>query len=175
MTDYQELIDQLEDCSSNAEGAETLCAQAANAIRELVANRGVWPNIIAPAKYDDAHPSWEDPRLPNFQKIWAKARECGYAVGIHGSLKRDVDLIAVPWVYPAQDPETLIQGLCNTLKARVVGEIEPKPHGRVACSIQIDGWYKVIDLSIVPRLPVMPLHAAGKQYLPIEPLAEESR
>lgn len=166
MTD---IIDELETCSDD------LCHRAAEEIRTLRENQGIWPNVIAPPMYEDAHPQWTDPRLPDFQKIRAKARECGYAIGIHGSLKRDVDLIAVPWAYPAATPEDLIRSLCVALNARVIGEIEPKPHGRVACSIQIDGWFKIIDLSITPRAPAFPARASGKQYLPSEPLAEESR
>jgi len=29
------------------------------------------------------------------------ARKCGYAIGVHGSLARDIDLIAVPWTREA--------------------------------------------------------------------------
>jgi len=32
--------------------------------------------------------------LPKIREV---ARSCGYAIGLHGSMRRDLDLIAVPW------------------------------------------------------------------------------
>lgn len=113
---------------------------------------GVWPDIKAPLQYRDAPPGWFDPELPNFRLIWDTARDCGYAVGIHGSLKRDVDLIATPWVDNALEASDLIQALCIALNAKQVGCNEQKPHGRIALTLQLDGWFKPIDLSILPRL-----------------------
>ena len=34
-------------------------------------------------------------------KIRQIARKHGWAIGVHGSLKRDIDLIAVPWTWEA--------------------------------------------------------------------------
>lgn len=109
----------------------------------------VWPDFVAPAQYDDPHPSWTDPRLPDFRLIWKVARDCGYSVGLHGSMRRDCDLIAVAWVEDAKPPDELIVALCAALNAREAGTREPKPHGRVAVNLQIDGWFKLIDLSII--------------------------
>lgn len=121
---------------------------------------GVWPDVIAPPKYENPAPGWEDPRLPDFRLIWRVARECGYSVGIHGSLKRDVDLIAAPWTDEAVGPAELIRRLCSGLNARWLGQSkEEKPHGRIAVGLQIDGYFKPIDLSIMPRL-------AGKRKEP---------
>lgn len=111
----------------------------------------LWPNFKPPSKYENPDPEWTDPALPDFNLVWGVARECGYAVGLHGSMRRDCDLIAVPWVDGAVPPEVLIENLCMTLNARQVGWIEKKPHGRIAVTLQIDGWFKPIDLSIAPR------------------------
>lgn len=110
-----------------------------------------WPNIVAPPMFENPDPRWIDPKLPDFVLIWTVAREVGYSVGVHGSLKRDVDLIAVPWTDEALDWPVLVYRLCTGLNARQVGEAEDKPHGRIAVSLQIDGYYKPIDLSIIPR------------------------
>lgn len=112
---------------------------------------GVWPDFIAPQRFPDAAPGWEDPALPDFRLIWAAAREVGYSVGLHGSMKRDCDLIAAPWTDEAVGSAEVVDHLCKALNARIVGGPEHKPMGRVAVSLQIDGWFKVIDLSIAPR------------------------
>lgn len=111
---------------------------------------GVWPNFIAPPQYPDPCEGWEDPRLPPFDIIWKVARDQGYAIGLHGSMKRDCDLIAAPWVEHAALPAALISALCAALNARQIGPVEQKPLGRVAVTIQIDGYFKHIDLSIMP-------------------------
>lgn len=111
---------------------------------------GTWPDFAAPAMYDNPDPRWTDPMLPNFRRIWQVARTHGYAVGLHGSMKRDVDLIAVPWSHPAASPDELIDAICDAINARRATLVERKPHGRLALNLQVDGWVKLIDLSIVP-------------------------
>lgn len=112
---------------------------------------GTWPDIIAPAQYEDPAAGWEDAKLPDLRTVWSVARECGYAVGVHGSLKRDVDLIAAPWTDEAVGNAELIDRLCAALNATRIDGPERKPFGRRAVMLQIDGYYKPIDLSIVPR------------------------
>lgn len=109
-----------------------------------------WPDLVAPPQHDNPAPDWEDPKLPDIRLIWKLAREVGYAVGVHGSLKRDFDLIAAPWTDNAVGNAALVEHLCKGLNARRVGGPEHKPLGRVAVTLQIDGWYKPIDLSIAP-------------------------
>lgn len=125
----------------------------------------LWPIVIAPAQYENPAPGWEDPKLPDFKLIWKLAREVGYAVGIHGSLKRDVDLIAAPWTDEAVGNYELIEQLCNGLPAKWLGYGEApcnlaKPHGRVAVTLQLEGYYKPIDLSIMPRQKAYQAQAA---------------
>lgn len=110
----------------------------------------VWPELVAPAKYDNPVEGWEDPKLPDIKLIWKLAREVGYAVGVHGSLKRDMDLIAVPWVEDAVSPEMLVSHLCDGLNAAIVGS-ESKPCGRVAYNLQCEGYFKIIDISIFKK------------------------
>lgn len=111
----------------------------------------MWPDIIAPPRFENQPEGWVDPRLPDFRTIWAAARECGYSVGLHGSMKRDCDMIAAPWTDEATDADRLIDALCEALNAIRVGKVETKPHGRVGVCLQVDGWVKIIDLSIMPR------------------------
>lgn len=67
------------------------------------------------------------------------ARRCGYALGVHGSLKRDLDLIAVPWVeeYSTKDilAKELQMAACGLSREKHVWE--EKPHGRWATCFPI--------------------------------------
>lgn len=124
---------------------------------------GVWPDFIATPKYENPCEDWEDPRLPDFRLIWETARPLGYAIGLHGSMKRDCDLIAAPWVDNPAHPDDLIKALCVALNATQVGGVEAKPVGRIAVILQIDGYVKHIDLSIMPAPPV-----GARVWQPIE-------
>lgn len=80
----------------------------------------------------------------------------GYALALHGSMSRDLDLIAVPWMDDASSPSELIKAFRNFVvsKTGVNLKIEKpvkKPHRRLAYSIPIgyDGHY--LDVSIMPR------------------------
>lgn len=87
--------------------------------------------------------------------LMSAARECGYSLAVHGTVNRDLDLIAVPWVEEAQKPEELLRKFCRILGAEMKPNGEPaydvkeeKPHNRVAYSI-ITGGGGYIDLSII--------------------------
>src|SRR4051812_44504670 len=72
------------------------------------------------------------------------AREHGYALAVHGSLARDIDLVAVPWTEGAGDADALLADLKGAAMG-VFGRarLDPadgwtqKPHGRRAKSIHI--------------------------------------
>lgn len=85
-----------------------------------------------------------------------KAKELGYAIGVHGSIKRDIDLIACPWTTDAVDALTLAEALreetekiCGFSPFGIDGPFpRDKPHGRLCWTIHINGTY--IDLSVMP-------------------------
>lgn len=82
------------------------------------------------------------------------AREHGYALGLHGSLARDMDLIAVPWVEDARPAEFLIAAIADRvawLPTHGVDGPENKPHGRRAWSIAL-GHGARIDISVTPAV-----------------------
>jgi hypothetical protein len=84
------------------------------------------------------------------------ARGCGYALATHGSLARDIDMVAFPWVDDADEPELLVSRLIGVLSGKVGRAIEiggrgVKPHGRQAYTIIASGAaMPEIDLSIMP-------------------------
>lgn len=97
---------------------------------------------------------WDWPRLPDIERIRELAREVGYAVGVHGTLERDLDLIAAPWVADAVTPFELAQHIATGLGGNVLDyKVQDKPCGRWSCSINSDGWFKLIDLSVMPPAP----------------------
>lgn len=110
----------------------------------------VWPDLVAPPKYKNPAPGWEDPRLPDIRLIWKLAREVGYAVGVHGSLVRDFDLIAVPWAEDAISQIAFIKHMERGLEAKIEGRIAHKPHGRLGVILSLDAYVKPIDLSVMP-------------------------
>lgn len=83
------------------------------------------------------------------------ANKCGYALGLHGSLSRDLDLIAVPWTEEAVCADQLISAIVDTAggfiaKDSLTVNPEFRPHGRMAYAIQLGrGLY--IDISVMPR------------------------
>ena len=89
------------------------------------------------------------------------AREHGYAIGVHGSLARDIDLIAVPWTLEASPREELVHAIVSAVGGYIRNELlgsdgtimrnpEAKPHGRLAWSIHVAGG-TYLDLSVMPR------------------------
>lgn len=102
--------------------------------------------------------------LPTLRAV---AFEHGYALGLHGSLTTDMDLIACPWVSHAGDPEALIEAMRVAVGGCVFtakdNDMEwtwstEKPHGRRAWSIYLGdkptGPY--IDVSVMPRTVFIP-------------------
>lgn len=79
------------------------------------------------------------------------AREHGYALAVHGSLSRDLDMIAVPWTENAVDPSALIDAIERCTGAALTGPPQTKPHGRIAYTLcagfGVCGW----DFSFMPR------------------------
>jgi hypothetical protein len=112
--------------------------------------------------------------LPVVQDV---ARRLGYAVAVHGSMQRDFDLVAVPWVEGARPAGELVEAVREAVHGWVVkdgtpgarkdpgtGEFvaatvrnpESKPHGRMAWAIQL-GAGAYVDLSVMPTLaPAVP-------------------
>jgi hypothetical protein len=87
--------------------------------------------------------------------VRAAARFQGYAIAVHGSLKRDIDLVAVAWTEQAREPDELvrvIQGAVGGILGNCLRIAEPsiKPHGRVAYTLIHPGFAGEIDLSIIP-------------------------
>lgn len=84
----------------------------------------------------------------------------GYALALHGSMGRDLDVVAIPWTADASEPGRLLMALQRAVyKGQHKGWVHrdlvgtKKPHGRLAYSflLGVEGHY--LDLSVMPRMP----------------------
>jgi len=101
-------------------------------------------------------------RLPAIREA---AKEHGYAIGVHGSMRRDLDLIAAPWRDGASNADTLVEAIqkaaCGFTQSKY--QWEQKPAGRVSISVPICWTYRHgvlsdghIDLSVLAARPSAP-------------------
>lgn len=94
------------------------------------------------------------------------AESLGYALAVHGSLSRDIDLIACPWTSEAVEPRVLAEAIqkkaieINGFAFPLHNEDEEynragcpgaKPHGRLTWVYHLGGG-PYIDLSVMPLL-----------------------
>ena len=105
----------------------------------------------------------------------------GYNIVLHGSINRDLDLIAIPWQEQVLDKDDMVDEISNTIGGSVmmfdrsIDDLEGKrftirPHGRMCYIININRDFKLkydgikseilnysspqyyIDISIMPIL-----------------------
>ena len=87
------------------------------------------------------------------------AKDAGYAITVHGSLDRDIDLVAIPWRdQGVWSIDKLVEALVGAMRGFVGRahchdkEWEVKPHGRRAKTLL--AWVGEnsanIDLSVIP-------------------------
>ena len=96
---------------------------------------------------------------PDYARVYTMARTLawseGYAIALHGSFTRDLDLVAIPWTDSACEPEHLVRRIEGvTGLKRTDHPPGTKPHGRLAWTLLFPAFDdpRFVDLSIVPRL-----------------------
>lgn len=102
---------------------------------------------------------------PDYARVFTVAR-CvawseGYALMMHGSFTRDLDLLAVPWTESATDAEHLVQRISYALdELRILVKhrdakthATARPHGRLTWTLVFKafGDPRFVDLSVMPR------------------------
>lgn len=50
------------------------------------------------------------------------ARKHGYALAVHGSLRKDFDLFAIPWIENPSEPKIFLEDLTKQFALRIIGE-----------------------------------------------------
>ena len=98
-----------------------------------------------------------------FYELRVIALRYGYNLVLHGSMNRDLDLIAIPWHEPIGDIDTMVQEMASYLRGSFVSmtkeEKECFPHGRLSYVINMNrggAWNRgfdeqyYIDISVIP-------------------------
>ena len=97
-------------------------------------------------------------RASFYASIWNDLRnaamDCGWALGLHGSLNSDMDIMAMPWVEGAKSVDEMIEHLINTcFSNNPFNDISKTPHtdkpnNRVVYTIHI---YKdfYLDINVI--------------------------
>lgn len=92
------------------------------------------------------------------------AKDHGYSLAVHGSLHRDFDLVAIPWIEEASEPLELIRAFKESTRCVTshedFDELQPdckptiKPHGRIGYTLHVTnrGMYGgYLDVSVMPK------------------------
>lgn len=100
---------------------------------------------------------------PDYGRIYTMVRklawEEGYAIGLHGSFTRDLDLIAVPWEAGRNcKPEKLVARILQATGMTIARTGNPgdKPYGRLVWTLLLPefGDPRFVDLSIMPATKI---------------------
>ncbi len=102
------------------------------------------------------------PYVAMYPTLAKAAKACGYALAVHGSMARDMDLIAVPWVEGAVSAAALVEELrsaCGGWIHAPETKRDPthKPHGRLGWTIHLGGALDSAEPMAYIDLAVMPL------------------
>ena len=85
-----------------------------------------------------------------FPELAEIARAHGYAMAVHGSIASDFDIICIPWVDNAADPEDVVKKIGEDFSFPVIGKPSDREHGRRVWTLSLGGP-GYIDLSFTPR------------------------
>lgn len=87
-----------------------------------------------------------------FNILQEKLQEIGYCLTVHGTMIRDFDIVAIPWIEECASAEEVLKLVIETTGGFIAegDQVELKPHGRKAWSIQLGGG-PYIDLSVMPK------------------------
>lgn len=81
-------------------------------------------------------------------------RSHGYALAIHGSLSRDFDVVAIPWVEKPSEPQVVIDEITTKFAIEHIAEIGQKEHGRIVYTLSVGWGHTALDFSFMPIVKV---------------------
>ena len=122
--------------------------------KEIVAALSASPVAQEPGSPDGLPFGIIDPKYAAFYTVARlTAWSYGYAIAMHGSFTRDLDLIAIPWTDAAVSPEKLIHQVqyrtgCTPVKPNA----SFREHGRIVWTLSFPEFDcpRFVDFSIIP-------------------------
>lgn len=98
---------------------------------------------------------------PDYARIYTQARvsawQYGWAIALHGSGSRDLDLLLVPWIEkPGAGHEHVVKWIAMNTGTKLVGEPSQRPHGRLTYTLHLPDDVRWVDLSVMPMTPRCP-------------------
>lgn len=87
------------------------------------------------------------------------AMDCGWALGLHGSLNSDMDIMAMPWIENAMTADEMISHMISSCFGESVWAKEPhfkkgqpgdKPNGRIVYTIPIFADF-YLDINVIEK------------------------
>lgn len=85
-----------------------------------------------------------------YPALTAIARKHGYAMAVHGTMSRDMDLICIPWTEQPAEPKEVVAEIIGTFHIKTVGEPDTTLHGRERWTVTVGFGECFIDLSFMP-------------------------
>lgn len=111
-------------------------------------------DLRSPASTGSAVPIIVDPDYSRFiVQARIMAKQDGYALAVHGTLTRDLDVIAVPWAATCREPHNLVARIEGLLGwKRQAEEPTVREHGRLVWSLirHEVGDPRFVDFSVIP-------------------------
>jgi hypothetical protein len=81
------------------------------------------------------------------------ARKHGYAMAVHGSVARDLDLICIPWTETADEPQAVVDEITSKFAFKETDKPpRTREHGRIVYTLLVSFGDCFMDLSFTPRL-----------------------
>lgn len=80
------------------------------------------------------------------------ARSHGYALAAHGTMARDFDLVAIPWVDEPSPPQAVVDEMVRVFALKQVGAPVLRQHGRLIFTMTVLFGECFLDLSFMPVL-----------------------
>ena len=88
-----------------------------------------------------------------YNDLCQKALSCGWALGLHGSLSNDMDIMAMAWTDDAKPVEEMIQALSDCFDKSPFKDMHTVPHygkpnNRVVYTMSIWGDF-YLDINVI--------------------------
>ena len=85
-----------------------------------------------------------------YPKLAEITRKHGYALAVHGTLGKDMDLICVPWVQSPSSSDIVVKEIISNFTLKQIGDPAVGLHGRLIYTLSLTFGECYLDLSFMP-------------------------